>query len=98
MWHQRGAKKDTQDIWRTHEGQIVAPTSLLNILISDAHGFDHWARREVIRKIKKQGYWSPYLHAMVDEFLATCEVCAKNNVRKGITTIYQYQKDHSSIW
>ncbi len=33
MWHQRGSKKDTQDIWCTHEGQIVAPTSLLNILI-----------------------------------------------------------------
>ncbi len=25
MWHQRGSKKDTQDLWRTHEGQIVAP-------------------------------------------------------------------------
>ncbi len=33
MWHQRGAKKDSQEIWRAHEGQIVAPTSLLNILI-----------------------------------------------------------------
>ncbi len=85
MWHQRGSKKD-KNIWRTHEGQIVAPTSLLNILISDVHGFDHCARGEVIRKIKQQGYWSPYLHAMVDEFLATCEVCAKNNVRKGIMT------------
>ncbi len=41
MWHQRGSKKDTQDIWRTPEGQIVAPTLLLNILISDAYGFDH---------------------------------------------------------
>ncbi len=66
MWHQRGAKKYTQDIWRTHEEQIVAPTSLLNILISDAHGFDHCTRGEVMRKIKKQGYWSPYLYAMVD--------------------------------
>ncbi len=31
----------------------------------------------MIRKIKQQGFWSPYLHAMVDEYLATCEVCAK---------------------
>ncbi len=41
MWHQRGAKKDSQDIWRAPEGQIVAPTSLLNSLIADAHGFHH---------------------------------------------------------
>ncbi len=41
---------------------------------------------EVIRKIKQQGFWSPYLHAMVDDFLSTCEVCAKYNVRKGIAT------------
>lgn len=40
-WHQRGAKEDMQDIWRTHEGQIVVPTLLLNILISYAHGFEH---------------------------------------------------------
>ncbi len=86
MWHQRGAIKDSQEIWRAHEGQIVAPTSLLNILIADAHGFDHCSRGEVVRKIKQQGFWSPYLHAMVDEFLSTCEVCAKYNVRKGIAT------------
>ncbi len=40
----------------------------------------------MIRKIKQQGYWSPYLHATVDEYLATCEVCPQKNVRKGITT------------
>ncbi len=44
MWYQRGAKKDSQEIWHAHEGQIVAPTSLLNILIADVHGFDHCAR------------------------------------------------------
>ncbi len=83
----KGEPKKTRKIFGIHmKGKLLPPTSLLNILISDAHGFDHCARGEVIRKIKKQGYWSPYIHAMVDEFLATCEVCAKNNVRKGITT------------
>ncbi len=66
MWHQRGAKKDSQENWCAHEGQIVAPTSLLNILFADAHGFDHFVRGEVLGKIKQQGFWSPYLHAMVD--------------------------------
>ncbi len=41
------------------------------------HGIDHCARLEVIRKIKQQEYWFAYLHAMVDEYLATCEVCTK---------------------
>ncbi len=41
----------------------------------------------MIRKIKQQGNWFAYLHAMVDEYLATCEVCTINNVRKGITTL-----------
>ncbi len=40
---------------------------------------------EVIRKIKRQGYWSPYLQAMVDEYLSECDVCAQNNVRKGVS-------------
>ncbi len=64
---------------------MIAPTPLLTILISDAHGFDHCAMGEVIRKIKRQGYWSPYLQAMVDEYLSECDVCAQNNVRKGIS-------------
>lgn len=80
MWHQRGATKDDRGCWRSHEGTIVAPTTLLNLVIADAHGLDHSARGEVIRKIKKQGYWSPYLQTMVDEALAKCEICAQNNV------------------
>ncbi len=33
---------------------MIAPTPLLTILISDAHGFDHCARGEVIKKINKK--------------------------------------------
>ncbi len=81
----KGVPKKTRKMFGVHIKDKLLH-QLLNILISDAHGFDHCARGEVIRKIKQQGYWSPYLHATVDEYLATCEVCAKNNVRKGITT------------
>lgn len=49
-------------------------------------GLDQCARGEVIRTIKTQGYWSPYLQATIDEVLTRCEVCAHNNIRKGITT------------
>uniref|UniRef100_A0A4W5RRK5 RNase H type-1 domain-containing protein n=1 Tax=Hucho hucho TaxID=62062 RepID=A0A4W5RRK5_9TELE len=85
-WLQRGASVDRHGVWRTHDGAILATTTLLTLLINDAHDPDHCARGEVIRKIKKQGFWSPYLQATVDEILSNCEICAKNNIRKGITS------------
>ncbi len=63
-----------------------APVTLLAILISEVHNVDQCARGEVLKKIKQQGYWSPYMQAMVDKVLNQCEVCAQNNVRKTITT------------
>ena len=86
MWLKRGAVRTPTGLWRTHDGLLLAPTALLGLLITNAHGFDHCARGEVVRKIRKQGYWSPYLQTMVDNQLNECEVCAKNNVRKTITT------------
>lgn len=82
-WQHRGATMDTNGLWRSHEGLMLAPTSLLTILISGAHGFDHCGRGEVLRKIKQQGFWSPYLQATIDNYLAECGICAQNNVRKG---------------
>ncbi|KAK0139730.1 Gag-Pol polyprotein [Merluccius polli] len=86
MWLKRGAVRTPTGLWRTHDGMLLAPTALLGLLITNAHGFDHCARGEVVRKIRKQGFWSPYLQTMVDSQLNECEVCAKNNVRKTITT------------
>lgn len=51
MWLQRRATKDIKVLWRSHEGTIVAPTMLLNLLITDAHGFEHCVRGEVVRKM-----------------------------------------------
>lgn len=39
-----------------------------------------------MKKIRQQGYWSPYMQAMIDEVLNQCNVCAQNNVRKPIKT------------
>ncbi len=50
VWQHRGATRDANGLWRSHEGHMIAPTPLLTILISDAHGFDHCARGEVIKK------------------------------------------------
>jgi len=51
VWSKRGA------LWRTYDGLILAPTALLRLLILNAHGFDHCARGEVIRRIRKHGIW-----------------------------------------
>ncbi|XP_036066596.1 uncharacterized protein K02A2.6-like [Oryzias melastigma] len=64
----------------------MAPVTLLTVLVSEADNPDHCARKEVIKRIRNQGYWSPYLQAMVDEILSQCEICAVRNVRKGIQT------------
>ena len=86
MWLKRGAIRTSTGLWRTHDGMMLAPTALLGLLITNAHGFDHCARGEVLRRIRKQGFSSPYLQTMVDNQLNECGVCAKNNVRKTITT------------
>ncbi|KAL0148916.1 hypothetical protein M9458_055720 [Cirrhinus mrigala] len=64
VWQQRGATRDANGLWRSHEGHMIAPTPLLTILISDAHGFDHCARGEVIvHLIYRQWWMSIYLNA-----------------------------------
>ena len=86
MWKDRGAIQGQHDgLWRNGEGLIIAPTSLLTLLISEAHGVDHCARGEVTRKIRREGFWSPHLQNSIDYILSQCEVCAQNNIRKGIT-------------
>ncbi|XP_036000753.1 uncharacterized protein LOC118565164 [Fundulus heteroclitus] len=84
LWAQRGATMSESGLWRSQSGHLVAPVALLTMLISEAHRLDHCGRGKVMEKLKRQGYWSPYMQAMVDEILSQCEICAQNNVRKGI--------------
>ena len=42
-------------------------------------------RAQVMRNIKWQGFWSPYLQNRVDYQLSLREICAKNNIRKPLT-------------
>ena len=86
MWTERGAMEGEDGIWRNKDGLIIAPTPLLTLQISEAHGVDHCARGEVMKKIKREGFASPYLQNSVDYMLSQCNICAQNNIRKGITT------------
>ncbi len=52
IWKQRGATVNEQELWRSQEGLLVAPVTLLSILISEVHSVDHCARGVVMRKIK----------------------------------------------
>lgn len=56
----------------------------MTILNND--GLDYCARGKVLRKIKKQGYWFPYLQAQVDKTLAQCKICTQYSIRKSVTT------------
>ena len=64
----------------------VAAHYLNTILISEVHSVAHCGRGEVLKKIGQQDYWFPYMQAMVEEILNQCEICAENNIRKGVKT------------
>lgn len=89
MWLTRGAIRTStpgpqHGLWRSCHGHFVMPSNLLQFAIRNAHGVDHCARGEVIRRLQKV-WWSPYLAATVDKTLAECEICAKYNIRKSFT-------------
>ncbi|CAL9692543.1 unnamed protein product [Knipowitschia caucasica] len=85
LWLQRGASKDSQGLWRNHEGLFAAPTGLLPLLINEAHGLAHESRGEVLRKIREWNFWAPKLQQHVDDVISHCEICLKSNIRRGMT-------------
>jgi len=46
VWLKRGAVSTPTGLWRTHDVMLLAPTALLRLFITNAHGFDHCARGE----------------------------------------------------
>ena len=87
MWTEWGAKEgDDFCFWRKKDRLIIAPMPLPILLISEAHGVDDCARGEIMKKIQREGFASPYLQNSVDYMLSQCNICAQNNIRKGITT------------
>ena len=90
MWLRRGAKQYTQDgpdkgLWRSSQGHFVLPSTLLHYAILNAHGRDHCARGEIVRRLQAV-WWSPYLTATVDRVVRDCGVCAHYNIRKMLIT------------
>ena len=85
MWLKRGAVRTSTGLWRTHDGLLLAPTALLGLLITNAHGFHHCARGEVLRRISKQGFSSPYLQTMIDNQLMSVKYVQRTMKGKQFT-------------
>ena len=91
LWIERGASKDEDGLWRNHEGLIIAPPTLLPLLILEGHGLAHASRTEVKRRITQEfGYWAPYLLQQIDHYIGRCAICLQNNIRPHIPTIPGY--------
>ena len=67
-WKEKGATKDSEGLWRNHEGKIVAPAGLLNLLCQEAHSRAHGAASKVNALIS-QHWWHPYLKDITRYFV-----------------------------
>ncbi|KAM5125669.1 LOW QUALITY PROTEIN: uncharacterized protein ACMZJ9_022047 [Mantella aurantiaca] len=81
QWHEKGARKDPEGIWRAHDGRIVPPGDVMRLLIKEAHGPAHEGKKKTLDVVNKQ-WWHPYLKEMVDNFIDDCEVCNQYNQGK----------------
>lgn len=54
MWCQRGATKDSNGLWRSHDGMMVGPESFLTMFVSECHGVDHCGPSEVGNSLNQQ--------------------------------------------
>ncbi len=66
-------------------GYFVLSCSLLHFAIRWAHGQDHCARGEVIKRLQAV-WWSPILAATVGRTLHECDVFAQYNTQKNFPT------------
>ncbi|XP_059209538.1 protein NYNRIN-like [Centropristis striata] len=92
IWIKRGAIKIQNNpdphkngLWLSAQGQFVLPPALVPIAIQEAHGQDHVARGEILRRLQAV-WWSPMLAHRVDRWINACTVCNTNNVRRAFTT------------
>ena len=85
MWLKRGAVCTSTGLWGTHDGLMLALTALLGLLITYAHGFHHCARGEMLRRISKQGFSSPYLQTMIDNQLMSVKYVQRTMKGKQFT-------------
>ncbi|KAK6303754.1 hypothetical protein J4Q44_G00262080 [Coregonus suidteri] len=51
VWGQMGATKGPDELWRCHDGRLVAPANLCPELIREAHGPTHEGKLKTLQKL-----------------------------------------------
>ncbi|KAJ0022350.1 hypothetical protein NQD34_009840 [Periophthalmus magnuspinnatus] len=79
-WKQRGAIKDPSGIWRNHEGRIVAPISLLQMLYDEYHTPTHRSYEAILKHIDL--WWHPNMKSIMQYWIDDCRICQTMNPKK----------------
>ena len=45
-WTRKGGAKDKEGLWRAHDGRMVAPAKLLQLMLPEAHGLTHEGKKK----------------------------------------------------
>lgn len=79
-WKQRGAVKDVEGIWRNHEGKIVAPVPLLQMLFDEYHTPTHRSYEAIMKHIDL--WWHPHMKSILQYWIDDCHVCQTMTPKK----------------
>ncbi|CAB1352910.1 unnamed protein product, partial [Coregonus sp. 'balchen'] len=73
VWGQMGATKGPDELWRCHDGRLVAPANLCPELIREAHGPTHEGKLKTLQKVSHI-WWHPHIKDMTDLFCDECSI------------------------
>jgi len=89
-WTKKGAVREsmtmngeTNHMWRSSGGLVVAPRSLLPIIFTEIHGPTHISTARVLKEVKRH-WWNPHLKEHLENYRAECIVCNEFNPHKTI--------------
>ncbi|KAK7939137.1 hypothetical protein WMY93_002463 [Mugilogobius chulae] len=80
VWKQRGATKDEEGIWRNHEGKIVAPVPLLQMLYDEFHTPTHRSYEAILKHIDL--WWHPHMKPIIQYWIDDCYICQTMTPKK----------------
>ena len=84
-WVSVGCRKSPDGIWRHPDGRIVAPRTILPILIQVSHGVSHTSKGGMIAAINSLWY-APGVAQQAAHWCSRCLVCQQHNVGKAEKT------------
>ncbi|XP_073346961.1 protein NYNRIN-like [Pagrus major] len=78
-WMKKGATHK-EGLWRSHDGRLVAPSKLCQLLLKQAHGPAHESKKTTLKNIDIL-WWHLYMTSMVDNYVNECTICTEHNTR-----------------